>query len=1075
MNNSPKISHFTVIVIFICLAIAGLALIPTLPIKLEPSRTLPVMNVWFSMPNHSGRVVEMEVTSKLEAMLARIKGINEIESTSGDGWGQITLSFDKHTDVDVARFEASSIIRQTWPSLPSGVRYPSIQMRRPDDGTTGPFMTYTLNAAATPIYIQRYAEENIKTRLSQIPGVFKVDISGATPMEWRLEYDNRKLSSLGLSNRDIVSAVNGYYSREFLGTADYETGSGDEWIRLAIVPQANNTEFHPEDIFLTTRDGKLIPLDQLISVRRMEQEPTGYYRINGLNSIYMNIYADDMANQLTLNEQVQAEMGHIRENLPPGYEIHLNYNTTDHINKELNKIYYRTTLTILILLTFVLIITRNFYYLLLIVISVTINLAIGVIFYYLLKLEIQIYSLAGITISLSLIIDNTIVMTDHIRTHNNKGAILPIIAATLTTIGALAIIFFLDEKIRLNLQDFAAVVIINLAVSLLIALFLVPALIEKIGVMKTKNTRKRFLSLRRFVNARVPKRKRLLVYFTHFYEGMIRVLCRWRVLVCIMLVLAFGLPVFMLPAKIEKKADKTYSTFVSGCIDQYNKLMSNATYKEKVKPVVEKALGGTLRLFVQKVFDGSYYGDNRNEVSIRVTATLPNGSTLDQMNNLIKRMEAFLTTQKEIRQFHTRISSAYQASISIYFTPESEHTGYPYMLKSQIIEKALELSGGSWGVYGLQDQGFNNDVRESAGNYQVQVFGYNYDELYSYAEVLRDSLLANRRIRDVLINSEFSWYKENYQEFFFDLNKQTLIEEDIRPIQLFNSLQSLFNKDQLIASITVDNESEALKLSSRQYNEYDRWNLMNISQPISGRQAKLSNLATVKMGQTPKTVKKINQQYRLCLQYDYIGAGNQGRKILDTKLEEFNKKLPVGYSAISETSRWYWTNKDKGQYLLLVLIIVIIFFTTSILFNSLKRPLAIIFIIPVSYIGVFLTFYLFKLNFDQGGFASFVLLCGITINASIYIMYEYIQIMKRNPRLPQLRAYVKAWNAKITPIFLTIVSTVLGFIPFMVGTQKEGFWFPLAAGTIGGLIMSFIGIFLFLPIFTLKKRHKIKK
>lgn len=56
--------------------------------------------------------------------------------------------------------------------------------------------------------------------------------------------------------------------------------------------------------------------------------------------------------------------------------------------------------------------------------------------------------------------------------------------------------------------------------------------------------------------------------------------------------------------------------------------------------------------------------------------------------------------------------------------------------------------------------------------------------------------------------------------------------------------------------------------------------------------------------------------------------------------------------------------------------------------------------------------------------------------------------------LSMLRAYTKAWNAKILPIFLTVVSTILGFIPFMVGTDKEAFWFPLASGTIGGLIMS---------------------
>ncbi|GLL54570.1 hypothetical protein KUBF_22320 [Bacteroides finegoldii] len=74
-----------------------------------------------------------------------------------------------------------------------------------------------------------------------------------------------------------------------------------------------------------------------------------------------------------------------------------------------------------------------------------------------------------------------------------------------------------------------------------------------------------------------------------------------------------------------------------------------------------------------------------------------------------------------------------------------------------------------------------------------------------------------------------------------------------------------------------------------------------------------------------------------------------------------------------------------------------------------------------------------------------------------------LPIPKRFPCLAPLRAYVKAWNTKIIPIFLTVASTVLGFIPFMVGAEKEGFWFPLAAGTIGGLIMSVVGVFVFCP------------
>ena len=104
-----------------------------------------------------------------------------------------------------------------------------------------------------------------------------------------------------------------------------------------------------------------------------------------------------------------------------------------------------------------------------------------------------------------------------------------------------------------------------------------------------------------------------------------------------------------------------------------------------------------------------------------------------------------------------------------------------------------------------------------------------------------------------------------------------------------------------------------------------------------------------------------------------------------------------------------------------------------------------------------------------------MLLCGITVNASIYILNEYNALRRRFPHLSSLRAYVKAWNIKIIPIFLTVISTILGFIPFMVGTEKEGFWFPLAAGTIGGLIMSMIGVFILLPVLALKKKDIINR
>ncbi|MBQ4056692.1 MAG: efflux RND transporter permease subunit [Bacteroidaceae bacterium] len=1055
MNKNRSFSSFTLIVTFVCLSLVGLALVPLLPVKLVPSRTLPGLTISFQMPGNSSRVVESEVTSRLESMLARVKGVKNVHSTSDNGSGSITLELDKHADMDMTRFEVSTIIRQTWAQLPDGVSYPQIQASRSDENAERPFMTYTLNAPATPFLIQRYAEENVKPVLGQLKGIYKVELTGATPMEWQLEYDDRQLTQLGVSLTDLQTAISGHYEKEFLGICSIEKGEdGKEWIRLVRSSTGKENEFDPSAIRLKTKDGILLSLDKLIKIKRVESQPTSYFRINGLNSIYLSLTAEETANQLDLSVQVKEKMAELQRNMPAGYEVHISYDATEYIQKELDKIYLRTGLTVLILLVFVALITWNLRYLFLIVTSLSVNLAIAAIFYYVFGLEMQLYSLAGITISLNLVIDNTIVMTDHILHRRNLKAYVSVLAATLTTVGALVIIFFLDEKIRLNLQDFAAVVIVNLLVSLTVALFFVPSMIDKMGMEQKRSGRKRLWT------------KRLAVYFTRIYQRLIAWFCRYRVVACILLVLGFGLPVFLLPEKMEGEGK---------LVAYYNKLFDNTTYKEKVKPIVDKVLGGSLRLFVEKVYEGSYFNRDEGETVLSVTATLPNGSTLEQMNVLIKKMETYLTEFKEIKQFQTSIYSARRAGIQIYFTKEHQYSGFPYTLKANIISKALTLGGGSWGVYGLQDQGFSNDVRESAGSFRVKLYGYNYDELAYWTEKLKEKLLTYRRIKEVIVNSEFSWWKDDYSEFYLELDKQRLAKENITAMQLFMALRPVFGRNISSVDIVYENQSEALKLTSMQSREYDVWSLVNVPFNINGNSYKLADFATVEKGQSPQRVAKENQQYRLCLQYEYIGSSEQGRKLLKKELEEFNAGLPMGYVAEDEQQSWGWGQKDNKQYALLLIVVAIIFFTTSILFNSLKQPLAIIFVIPISYIGVFLTFYLFELNFDQGGFASFVLLCGITVNASIYILNEFNAVRRRFPNLLPSRAFVKAWNAKIVPVFLTVVSTILGFVPFMVGTSKEAFWFPLAAGTIGGLVMSILGIFIFLPIFTLKKGKRVVK
>ena len=131
--------------------------------------------------------------------------------------------------------------------------------------------------------------------------------------------------------------------------------------------------------------------------------------------------------------------------------------------------------------------------------------------------------------------------------------------------------------------------------------------------------------------------------------------------------------------------------------------------------------------------------------------------------------------------------------------------------------------------------------------------------------------------------------------------------------------------------------------------------------------------------------------------------------------------------------------------------------------------------IPISFIGVFLTFYLFEFNFDQGGYASFVLLSGICVNAALYIVNDYNNLKKQYRSKSTMLLYFKAYNYKIISVVLTIISTIAGLLPFLWNGPNEVFWFSFAVGSIGGLLFSFVGILIYLPVFIIDVDSDIVK
>ncbi|GAO30657.1 efflux RND transporter permease subunit [Geofilum rubicundum] len=1046
---------FSINILFLLFTIIGLALVSRLPVQLHPHVQGDVINVNFSWPGMGAEVLEREVTSPIEGSLSALRGIRSITSRSYKDRGEVTLTFKKGTDMDAARFEVASLMRSIHSRLPQGVQLPQVSYRGGGGDDDPLLMVYTINGEGSSYALQEYVSRYVVPRISHLKEISSVNVTGATPMEWELAYDKERLRLAGLSVRDLQNGVGNYLSRKELGMTSIQEGKEEETIHLTFTGMAADSLIW-DDVVVGKSDKRILHLADVATPKLKETLPRSYFRVNGLNTVYLVIHSVQGANQVTLAGNVQTAIQELSHAFPPNFSMLVNYDASEHINTEVQKITSRALLAIIILLLFVLFISRRWRYLFIIALSLVANLSIAVIFYYFLGIEIHLYSLAGITVSLGMIIDNTIVMADHLRHSGNRSAFLAILAATLTTMGAMTVIFFLKEEQRLNLVDFAIVMLVNLSVSLAVALFFVPALMDQLPI---KTVRK----------ARLIRRKRRVVKTTLLYGRFLSFAFRRRWALILIFVWGFGLPVFFLPDKIETKGDEEPAWYV----ELYNKSLGNQTYVNNVKPWVNKILGGSWYYF-SNYYSGSNFNWDDSRTRLWARGSMPDGSTIHQMNEVFIGLENYLAGFDEVEMFTSNIHSIDHATIEISFKEDHERGTFPHQLKNELIRQAIGIGSADFSVYGV-GQGFSNASYDGMRNNRLQLRGYNYDLLLQQADQFRDTLLQNPRIQEVIVQTGVSWRGKPRYEFVMGLNRDRLEEAGSSLRNLFANLLYVTLNDQNAGYIPGKDGMTAIRLRETNKGTTSVWDMENSLLQSSEANFRLKDVGWLTRERTGSVIRKHNQQYELNVEYDFIGPWELNRRVRERYLDQIQEELPMGFSIHDVSGGGGWNRDEKSQYWLLLLVLAVIFVLCAILFESLLQPLAVVASIPVAFIGLFLTFAIFKINFDQGGYAAMILLCGLTVNAVLYIINDYNNLKKRRSNQSKLPLFLKAFNHKIIPILLTTLSTILGLLPFLMAGKEEGFWFSLAAGATGGLMFSVLAVVVWLPLILIKKRSVVKQ
>lgn len=598
-------------------------------------------------------------------------------------------------------------------------------------------------------------------------------------------------------------------------------------------------------------------------------------------------------------------------------------------------------------------------------------------------------------------------------------------------------------------------IIINLSVSLVIAYAFIPSLVDRFPFIRHNSMAKR-------------RKARCVIRMNAIYGRYIIFCHKRRWLPVMILLMAFGLPLCVLPEKVGGNIPIDKQNFLQ---KTYNSIMSWPVYAEN-RRILDNVLGSSFALFNHALERGDFYREPGRDV-LYIQAGMPEGCTVSQLDDVVRSMENYLSGFDGIESFSTHIWSADNAMIEVTFLPEYESTAFPASLKSSVMATASNFGGANWRVWGINEYFFNNNVTMRYKSHRIALRGYNYDELYRYAIGMMEELSSNRRVSaPELMNGNGGFAGT---EFNVEYNFPSLLSRGVNPYHYFSSLKSIIY-DETIGIMPYNDSYIPVKLRSSDFEAFDLWNIENVGIPVDSTRAKMSEFGSMEKRRSGMNITRNNQSYEIVVGFDFIGSYELARRTVANIVDHMNAEvLPVGYVAKSLDFGAWWDAKNRYGGLIF-LIIAIIYVICSILFESLRLPFAVILMIPVSFIGVFLMFGLSDFIFDQGGFASMVMLCGIVVNAGIYIINEYMsnKNYENASNVVKIKTYVKAFNHKIRPIMLTIISSVLGLVPFLFDGPDEVFWFPFAVGTISGLIFSLIALILYMPLFCIKFTRRKK-
>ncbi len=1041
--------------LMIGILLAGGVAYKQLPVSALPEVDYPTIQVITFYPGASPDVMASSVTAPLERQFGQVPGLQQMTSTSSDGSSVITLQFNLSLSIDVAEQEVQQSINASGTFLPSDLPVPPIYAKTNPADT--PILTLALTSKTESLSrVEDLADTRLAPKISQLPGVGLVSISGGQKPAVRIQVNPTVLASYGLNLEDVRSSIVAANVNQAKGNFDgahqaYQIGANDQLL--------SSDDYRP--LIVAYRNGAPVKLTQVADVIDDIENVRQAAWMNEVPAVIVNIQRQPGANIIQVVDRIKQLLPTLTSTLPQSIHVGILTDRTNTIRASVEDVQFELILTVGLVVMVIFLFLRNLSATIIPSVAVPLSLVgtFGVM--YMLGYSLNNLTLMALTISTGFVVDDAIVMIENIVRYIEEGETpmraalrgaeqigFTIISLTISLIAVLIPLLFMADIVGRLFREFAITLAVTILVSAVVSLTLTPMMCSKLLKHKPESSQGRLYRLS----------ERGFEAVIALYGKMLRFVLRWQTATLFVAVLTLVVTCYQFYT-IPKGFFPIQDTGVIQGVSEAGQTVSfpqmSSLQQQLTKVILTDPAVDNLSSFIG--IDGT-------------NTTLNSGRILINLKPLADRK---ISATDVIRRIQPKLEKV--AGITLFMQPVQDLTVEDRVSRTQF-------------QYTLEDPS-----ADELNTYAPKMLA-RLRELPQLTDVATDQAVQGLRARLVFDRDTASrlgitpatidqtlydaYGQREVSTIFTQLNQYHVVLE-VQPSFRQNptDLRNLFIRtaagSNAAAAGLVAGGSSTAALSQGPANTSSAAtaaaNAANTAQASSaaaggaiasssvfptGGQVPLSAFTHVEPIAVPITVNHQGQFPVITLSFNLAPNASLGDAVNAVNKVKDEIGLPPSIQAAFQGTAEAFQASLANEWVLILAALVTVYIVLGVLYESYIHPITILSTLPSAGVGALLALNVCGQDFSVISLIGIVLLIGIVKKNGI-MMIDFALEAERKEGMQPVDAIYQACLLRFRPIMMTTMAALLGAVPLALGTGTGSeLRRPLGITMIGGLLIS---------------------